>query len=90
MKSKPTANKVNLLELWETAVLEFCAATNQDDQEFLRMPRKEEIQKDIEDDREHDEKNVKLQALKNVGRGLLEVADVAVDVAADVSFVNPI
>ncbi|ETS83070.1 hypothetical protein PFICI_04946 [Pestalotiopsis fici W106-1] len=48
------------------------------------MPRKEEIQKDIEDDREHDEKNVKLQALKNVGRGLLEVADVVVDVAADV------
>ncbi|KAF7541044.1 hypothetical protein G7054_g932 [Neopestalotiopsis clavispora] len=84
MESKSAASGVDLSEMWEDAVQKFCEATGQDCNEFRQCPTKEQIQKDIEVTRQRDKDNIKSQALENFGKGLLQVADVVVDVVSDV------
>ncbi|KAF2998734.1 hypothetical protein E8E14_001496 [Neopestalotiopsis sp. 37M] len=84
METDSAAKEVDLTLMWKKAVLAFCDATQQDYDEFLRRPSRQEIEDDIQDALKRDQKNIESQALENLGKGLLDVADVVVDAVSDV------
>lgn len=78
------ANDNEFSQYWDDAVKAFCDATGEDINKLLLPLSKEQIDRDIEETRARDKRNVDSAALANVMKGLSNVTGIVVDVASDV------